>query len=392
VKSIVVAALIAAGVLGGCGGASDEGAGGGGHGGTTSGSTSTQANLQFSTAGWRTDFATHSVPLDQFASGGPGKDGIPAIDHPRFVSVDAADRFLTGDEPVAVVQLGGSVKAYPIQIMIWHEIVNDTLAGQPIALTYCPLCNSTVAFSRRIGGRTLSFGTTGNLRNSDLVMYDRQTESWWQQLTAEAVVGKLTGTKLEVLPSQILSWNQFKRLHPDGRLLSRNTGYERPYGQNPYAGYDQPNSPPFALSGQPDPRLPPKERVAAVQTGAHSAVVYPFSRLERDAPINDEIGGRPVVVSFDPRVGSPLDAPEVQLGRDVGTAAVFARRIDGRTLTFEKGGEPGIFRDRETGSTWTMSGRATAGPLEGERLKQIRSDDQFWFALAAFFPKADLRG
>ncbi len=331
------------------------------------------------------------MPLDQFESGGPGKDGIPAIDQPRFVDVKEADRFLSGDEPVAAVEVDGAVKAYPIQIMVWHEIVNDTLAGHPIALTYCPLCNSTVAFSRRVDGETLDFGTTGNLRNSDLVMYDRQTESWWQQLTAEAVVGKLTGAKLNVLPSQILSWTQFKRLHPGGLVLSRNTGYERPYGQNPYAGYDQPNSAPFALSGKPDPRLPPKERVTAVQTGAHSAVVYPFSRLQRDAPINDDIGGRSAVAFFDPRVGSPLDAPQVQLGRDVGTAAVFGRRIGGRTLTFEKGGTPGTFRDRETESTWTMSGRATAGPLAGKRLEQIPSDDQFWFALAAFFPHVDVR-
>ncbi len=390
-KAIVVAGLVAAAVLAGCGGgASGGGAAGSGHGGSkTHGAT--QADLQVSTAGWKTDFAEHSVPLDQFASGGPGKDGIPAIDHPRFVPVEAADRFLAGQEPVAVVALDGAVKAYPIQIMVWHEIVNDTLAGHPIAVTYCPLCNSTVAFSREVNGRTLSFGTTGNLRNSDLVMYDRQTESWWQQLTAEAVVGRLTGTKLDVLPSQILSWAQFKRLHPQGRVLSRDTGYQRPYGQNPYAGYDQPNSAPFAFSGQPDPKLPPKERVAAVKTGPRSAVVYPFSRLAREAPVNDHIAGKPAVVFFDPKVASPLDAPEVSLGRDVGTAAVFDRVIGGRTLSFEPEESPGTFRDRETGSTWDISGRATAGRLEGERLKQIRSDDQFWFALAAFFPRVEIR-
>jgi hypothetical protein len=248
-----------------------------------------------------------------------------------------------------------------------------------------------VAFSRIVRGRALSFGTTGNLRNSDLVMYDRQTESWWQQLTAQAVVGKLSGTKLDVLPSQILSWAEFKRAHPNGMVLSRNTGYDRPYGQNPYAGYDQPNSPPFALSDQPDPKLPPKERVAAVQTGHRSAVVYPFSDLKSDAPVNDEIDRRPVVVFFDPRVGSALDAPEVSLGRDVGAAAVFSRRLGDHALSFEPGAEPGTFRDCQTGSTWDMSGRATDGPLEGQRLDQIPSDDQFWFALAAFFPEAEIR-
>jgi hypothetical protein len=390
VKAIVVAGLVAASVLAGCGGTSGGGATGNSTGGAKT-HNPTQADVQVSTAGWKTDFAKHSVPLDQFASGGPGKDGIPAIDQPRFVPVEAADRFLTGDEPVAVVELDGVAKAYPIQIMVWHEIVNDTITGHPIALTYCPLCNSTVAFSRIVRGRALSFGTTGNLRNSDLVMYDRQTESWWQQLTAQAVVGKLSGTKLDVLPSQILSWAEFKRAHPNGMVLSRNTGYDRPYGQNPYAGYDQPNSPPFALSDQPDPKLPPKERVAAVQTGHRSAVVYPFSDLKSDAPVNDEIDRRPVVVFFDPRVGSALDAPEVSLGRDVGAAAVFSRRLGDHALSFEPGAEPGTFRDCQTGSTWDMSGRATDGPLEGQRLDQIPSDDQFWFALAAFFPEAEIR-
>jgi hypothetical protein len=391
VKSILAAGVLAAAVLAGCGGASGGGDSGGATAGSAAPGSSRPPDLQVSTAGWKTDFAEHGVPLDQFASGGPGKDGIPAIDHPRFVRVEAADRFLTDEEPVAVVELDGAVKAYPIQIMVWHEIVNDTIAGHPIALTYCPLCNSTVAFSRVVGGRTVSFGTTGNLRNSDLVMYDRQTESWWQQLTAEAVVGRLTGTKLDVLPSQILSWVQFKRAHPDGLVLSRDTGHDRPYGQNPYAGYDQPNSAPFAFSGQPDPKLPPKERVAAVRTGLRSAVVYPFSRLERDAPVNDDIEGKPAVVFFDSKVASPLDAPEVSLGRDVGTAAVFDRIVGGRRLSFQQRGSRGTFRDRETGSTWDIGGRAIAGQLKGERLKQIPSDDQFWFALAAFYPHAEIR-
>jgi hypothetical protein len=377
----LVATAAAAMAIAGCGGGSSGGASSG----------SLPADAHFSATGWRTDFSKHSVPLSQFASGGPGKDGIPAIDRPRFISVADADRLLTDREPVAAVELGGQAKAYPIRIMVWHEIVNDTLAGQPIALTYCPLCNSTVAFDRRVGDQTLTFGTTGNLRNSDLVMYDRQTESWWQQITGQAVVGEMTGTTLRVLPSQILSWAQFKRLHPDGEVLSTQTGYDRPYGQNPYAGYDQPDSAPFALGHEPDRTLPPKERVAAVQTGQQSAVVYAFSRLEREGPINDRIQGQRVAVFFDPKVASPLDASKVSGGRDVGGAAVFERVANGQSLTFERGSETGTFRDRETGSTWDMSGRATSGPLHGESLRQIPSDDEFWFALAAFFPHPEIR-
>jgi hypothetical protein len=348
--------------------------------------------VPFDTSVWSTDFATHSVGLDEFIGGGPPKDGIPSIDEPRFVSIDEADRFLTPREPVAVVELGGEARGYPIQILTWHEIVNDEIAGRPIAVTYCPLCNSTVVFSREIDGEAVEFGTTGMLRESDLVMYDRKTESWWQQITAEAIVGELTGQRLEVLPSQILSWAAFRRAHPDGAVLSRHTGFNRDYGANPYAAYDSdPDSAPFLLDGEPDRSLPPKERVAAIRTGEPSAVVYPFARLREEAPVNDEVDGRPVVVFFDANVASALDSSLVSLGRDVGSAAVFERRARGRSLDFEAGPTPGTFRDRQTGSTWDMSGRATAGQLAGARLEQIPHDDQFWFALAAFFPGAEVR-
>jgi len=349
-------------------------------------------DVPFSTSEWRTDFANHSVPLDEFLSGGPPKDGIPAIDNPKFISTAEADGFLSPREPIAALELDGEARAYPIQILTWHEIVNDEIAGQPVSVTFCPLCNSTVAFSREVGGEVLDFGTTGKLRNSDLVMFDRQTESWWQQLTAEAIVGEKTGTKLDVLPSQILSWREFAKLHPGSKVLSRETGFDRPYGTNPYDGYDQPDSQPLALDGRADDRLSPKERVTAIQTGPESAVVYPFSRIAKEAPINDDVDGDPVVVLFDPDVASALDSGRLADGREVGSAAVFERRVAGRSLTFEAGDEPGEFRDRETESSWDMSGRASAGPLMGERLEPVVADDQFWFALAAFFPDAEIRG
>jgi Protein of unknown function (DUF3179) len=372
-RMLITAALLAA-LVAGCG----NGSGG--------------ADVPFSSAGWSTDFDEHSVPLDGFTSGGPPKDGIPAIDRPRFVSTGEAEGFLAPREPVAVLEIGGAARAYPLQILVWHEIVNDEIAGRPVAVTYCPLCNSTVAFSRRVEGRTLDFGTTGNLRNSDLVMYDRQTESWWQQLTADAVVGEFTGTKLEVLPSQILSWAEFRRLHPGGEVLSRDTGFDRPYGRNPYLGYDQPDSQPFLFSGETDDALPPKERVAAITTGSGTAVVYPFDRLADEAPINDRIDGRPIVVLFDPDVASALDASTIASGREVGAAAVFEGTVHGRTLTFQAGTRPSEVRDRQTGSTWDLRGRATAGPLAGAKLRQLPHDDQFWFALAAFYPGASIRG
>jgi hypothetical protein len=341
--------------------------------------------VRFVTSRWETDFAKHSVPLSEFQSGGPPRDGIPPVDDPRPTSQADADEWLSDREPVLTVEVGDEVRAYPLQILVWHEIVNDTLGGRPIAVTYCPLCNSSLVFDRRVGRRTLTFGTTGNLRNSDLVMWDRQTESWWQQLTAEAVVGELTGTRLKVLPSQTLSWADFKRLYPDGDVLSRDTGVERDYGSNPYAGYDQPDSAPFLFDGEPDDRLPPKERVVAV-FAPRETVVVPFSRLARAPAVEVEAGGLPVVVLYKRGVVSPLDAPSIEASRDVGTAVAFDRRVDGGTLSFERRGDGYV--DNETGSRWDMAGRAIEGELAGRRLAPVRHDQQFWFALAAFVPDA----
>jgi len=342
-----------------------------------------------STAGWRTDFSRHSVPLSEFASGGPRRDGIPPIDRPKTVPVADAEGFLDEREPVLVVEQGGAARAYPVQILVWHEIVNDRVGGRPIAVTYCPLCNSSVVFDRRVDGRELTFGTTGNLRKSDLVMWDRQTESWWQQLTAEAVVGKLTGRKLTVLPSQTLSWADYRKRFPRGDVLSRDTGFSRDYGTNPYQGYETDGGEPMLFEGAPDRRLPAKERVAAVTVG-EATVVVPFSRLEREPVVNEEVGDVPTAVLFKRGVVSALDAGAIADSAEVGTAAAFDRRLEGRTLSFEARG--GRFVDRETGSEWDITGRAVSGELRGRRLRPLRHDEQFWFALAAFVPDARIAG
>jgi hypothetical protein len=356
-------------------------------------STSADAvqRLRVSTDGWKTDFSRHSVPLGEFVSGGPPRDGIPPIDDPKLVPVDAADEWLEQREPVLVVEDGGRARAYPVQILVWHEIVNDRLGRRPIAVTYCPLCNSSLVFDRELEGvGLLRFGTTGNLRHSDLVMWDDRTESWWQQLTGEAVVGRLTGTRLEVLPSQTLSWADFKARYPGGDVISNVTGFDRVYGANPYAGYDDPDSDPFLLDGEADRRLPPKERVVAIKQQG-GAVVVPFSRLAHDPVAEVQAGGDPVVVLYKRGVLSPLDDAGIARSRDVGTAGTFDRRLDGRTLSLEPAGN-GRFRDRQTGSTWDVTGRATAGALAGRRLRPVVSDQQFWFALAAFLPDAHIVG
>jgi hypothetical protein len=283
-------------------------------------------------AGWKTDFEKHAVPLSEFESGGPRKDGIPPIDDPRFLPVGDVD-FVRPREPVIELVVGDDARAYPIQILIWHEIVNDTVGGLPVAVTFCPLCNTAIVFDRRIDGRILDFGTTGNLRNADLVMYDRQTESWWQQFGGRALVGTLTGEKLEQVPARIVAWSEFRRAHPDGTVLSRETGHERSYGQNPYFGYDDVDTPPFfSTRNSRDDRLLPKERVVFIER-ADEAVAVPFSVLRRRKTVTVEVGGHRLVVRWRGGVASSLDRGEVASGRDVGTAEV---REDGRLVPFHE--------------------------------------------------------
>jgi hypothetical protein len=337
----------------------------------------------------RTDFARHVVPLDDFLPGGPPRDGIPPLDHPRVAPASAADRYLPQNEPVLAVSVRGRARAYPIRIMIWHEIANDMLGGRPIAVTYCPLCNSGVAFDRRVHGRALRFGTTGLLRRSDLVMWDRQTESWWQQLDGHALVGRLAGRRLRMLPAETLSWRDFKRRYPRGDALAQATGYQRPYGQNPYFRYDT-GSGPFGFNGGPiDKRLPPMERVLAVRAG-RMIVAAPYSLLRRRPVVNTRIGRVAVVILFERQVVSPLDATRIESSRDVGTAVAFDRRIGHRELSF--GESRGRVVDRQTGSVWDISGGAIAGPLRGRTLRPVVQNTQFWFALSTFAPGARVLG
>jgi hypothetical protein len=337
----------------------------------------------------RTDFSRRTVELSEIRSGGPPRDGIPAIDQPRFVGPAEADRWLDPREPVVVVELGGKVRAYPLQILIWHEIVNDRIAGTPVAVTFCPLCNATFVFDPRVAGRALDFGTTGRLRMSDLVMYDRQTESWWQQFSGEAIVGELAGTRLRTLPSTIASYADFKAAHPEGLVLSRETGHDRPYGRNPYSGYDRAYESPFFPREEMDPRLPPMERVIAVRHG-EAQRVYPFTALEETPVINDELTGLPVVVFSKPGTLSVLDRTEIRGSRTVPSAAAYERRLGDRVLEFRI--EADAIVDTETASHWDLFGQAVAGPLTGERLAPVEGGVHFAFAWLAFNPATEVYG
>ena len=338
------------------------------------------------TSQFKTDFSKHSVPYSEILSGGPPKDGIPAIDQPRFVSVAEGDAWLKPVEPVILLQIGDDARAYPIQIFMWHEIVNDTVDGVPVVVTFCPLCNTAIAFERTAaGGQVLDFGTTGRVRYSNLIMYDRQTESWWQQATGEAIAGELTGTQLVFRPASIIAWGDFKAAHPDGTVLSRDTGFDRPYGENPYLGYDDVNNPPFLYRGPETPGvLPPVARVLTIDLNG-AAVSYPYDVLKEVGVVNDTVGGTDVVVLWAAGTASALDAGTVAGGRDVGTANAFARNLDGQTLTFAL--DVSRIVDKETGSEWNVLGQALSGKLAGKQLTPVVAVNHFWFSWAAFKPQ-----
>ena len=338
---------------------------------------------RLSTRGWKTDFSRHTVPFSEILSGGPPRDGIPPLDDPRFTTFEDADSYLGRLEPVIAFELNGDARAYPLRILTWHEIVNDVVGGVPVIVTFCPLCNSAIVFDRTVDGALFDFGTSGKLRHSDLIMWDRQTESWWQQFTGEAIVGELAGKRLTFLPSSIISWEDFKAANPQGKVLSQDTGFSRPYGQNPYVGYDRVDNPPFLFDGDLDGRLLPKERVATVTVGGVDAA-FPFSVLEKERAVNYTINDQDLVVFFRPGTRSALDDLLIGESDEIGATGLFEAQLDGRKLTFRSDGEQ--FIDKETGSVWNILGKAIDGPLTGSTLTPLVHTNSFWFAVAAFKP------
>lgn len=326
-------------------------------------------------------FPAPLIDVDRILSGGPPPDGIPPVDSPRFQTAESVD-WLRCTEPVLSLQVGDEARAYPIQIMTWHELVNDTFGDVPVAVSYCPLCNSALAYRRDVGDRIHSFGTSGRLFNSSLVMYDRQTQSLWTHFNGTAVVGELTGQELELLPMQTTSWANFKAAHPDGLVLTRDTGFSRNYGRNPYVGYDQVGNSPFLFDGEADPRLDAKERVVAIR-GEDESIVVVLSNLSELGVIDLTLDGSPATVWHVPGTSTALEAESVFDGRDVGAVGVFSPILGGEELTFTRDGD--TFSDG-AGSTFNILGQAIDGPLGGQQLTAIEHLDTFWFAIAAFQP------
>jgi len=257
------------------------------------------------------------VAEDQVKRGGPPRDGIPSIDNPKFIAMDAVD-FLKADDRVLGLVINNEARAYPIAILNWHEIVNDEFDGQAVVISYCPLCGTGMAFEPELPVK--EFGVSGLLYNSDVLLYDRETESLWSQIMSKAISGPLKGTNLNALPLTHTSWLDWKNQHPDSLVLSTNTGYSRDYSKSPYGGYEKSNKIFFPVSAS-NQRFHNKEWVLGVNIG-ETYKAYPFSELEKvTSPVKDKISGELIEVIFD-RENSSARALDEQ-GREIPTVMAY---------------------------------------------------------------------
>ena len=313
-------------------------------------------------------------------------DAIPALEDPAFEPA-AEVEWLAGVEPVVALEVNGDARAYPLRIMTWHELVNGTVGGVPVTVSYCPLCNSAVTYDRRVGDRILDFGTSGALYNSALVMYDRQTESLWSHYTGQAVAGHLAGAELNFIPAQTVSFEAFLASHPEGHVLSLDTGHFRRYGQNPYEFYDS-NNRPFLFSGALDDRLEPITRVVALRDSGQGAVI-PTDVLAEHRVVPFTFAGRELVALFEPGTASALDTPQIEQGRDVGATGVFVRSVGGRLLDLSAA-DAGGFIDAASGVVYDILGQPS--DTVAAALEPVEHLDTFWFAAAAFYPDIEIIG
>jgi len=310
------------------------------------------------------------------------RDGIPPLDNPRYDLVSKAG-WLADDDWVLAFERNGDARAYPVKIMNWHEIVNDTVGGLEVLISYCPLCRSGLVFDRHLDaadvpeaaqsalpkGTLLSFGNTGSLYESDMVMYDRNSDSQWYQIGGEALIGPLHGTTLKRLPASMLSWGQFKTIYPGGSVLSRDTGYTRAYTRDIFAGYNRNPKQLFFPVTRVDDRLPAKSHVLGLSFGKTNRA-YNLSSLEPGV-YADEVEGQAVVLFV-----------------EGGAGVAFDPQIEGKALAFSY--EDGQFVDPKTGSVWDFAGKAVSGKLRGAQLQRLVQSNLFWFSWATLYPDSDV--
>lgn len=348
-------------------------------------------HLESMAAIWETDFSNSIIDLEELLVGIPlsdPRDAIPPIDNPQFEAVSESD-WIQDPEPGVLIEIEGDARFYPLSVMTRHEIVNDEVGGIPVAVTYCPLCNTALVFDRRFEGETLRLGVSGLLRNSDLVMWDDVTQTLWQQVTGEAIVGEHAGKSLTPLASAIVRWADFRDTHPDGQALSSDQGFGLVYGSNPYEFYSSRSRPYNFYSGEIDDRFPALERVVGISVNGIDKA-YPFSLINKVRVVHDNLAGQELVVFWGASdTADALDSGLIADAIGIGTGIVYNPVVNGERLTFVASGDT-EFVDNETGSTWSILGKATSGELAGEELELLPHRNEFWFAWQAFFPDAEV--
>jgi hypothetical protein len=344
---------------------------------------------------WKTDTTKRNIELSEIIVVVP-RQTFPTIDFPNFIGKAEGLKSFFEHEPVISVTINGKSKAYPLNMLTMHEISNDSLGGIPILPTYCPLCNSSVVYDRRLNHGeqqyVLEFEVSGMLRNSDMIMADRQTHTWWQQLMGFGLVGDLNDAKLEVIPSMVLSVKDYFERYPKGKILSPITGTraEERYGTNPYTNYDSLGNTPMEKyfdQSKLDTRLPAMERVIDLE-GQNSCKIYPLSIIAKKGVINDRYDEKNIVIFYKKGTVSVLDKNEISKSKSIGSATMFSSDIDGTILTFQKVDED--FIDNETGSVWDITGRCINGKMKGKELLPERYSNHFAFAWLTFHPKSEI--
>ncbi|MFK5878070.1 MAG: DUF3179 domain-containing protein [Flavobacteriaceae bacterium] len=348
-------------------------------------------NLPFT---WKTDTINASVPLSEIQIVLP-KGSFPTLDAPKFVNKDEGLTMFFKNEPVIALEINGNAKAYSLNVLTMHEIANDQLGGESILVTYCPLCNSGIVYNRNVTingeNELLEFEASGMLRNSDMVMLDRKTETLWQQLIGTAIVGTYNETQLETIPSIIISVEEFFMRYPFGEIMSKDTGFNsaKYYGTNPYKGYDTRENPraQFFNSDKVDKRLPAMERVVDIEDDGDYKI-YTFTTAQEKGVINDAFKNKSVVLFYKEGAVSILDEGDISTSRNVGSVTVFNAELDGRKLSFSKINNE--FIDNETKSTWDITGYCTSGKLKGKQLQIRQHSNHFAFAWLAFYPESEI--
>lgn len=345
---------------------------------------------------WKTDTSQKTIELNELHQAAQ-KDEIRALNFPKFVSGEAGKNQYFEHEPVIYMNFNGVAKAYPLSVLTLFELCNDTVGGEPVMVTFCPMCNAAMVFNRKVKHKgqevILNFGVSGILMHNDMVMYDHQTESWWQQLMGEAIVGEMAGTELKMMRAMIISVKDYFDRYPDGQILAPamkvkiGKKVHRPFHHMEHNHHQLAEE--YYIPEKTDPRLPPLERVLDIHVDDH-AKIYPFTNLAEKKVINESFDGMSFVIFFHDETVSVLDEDDLKKSKKTGSATAFKSHLDGVDYTFETFGN--YFKDHQTGSVWDITGYCREGVNKGKQLWLLPHSNHFAFAYLAFFPECEIYG